>query len=152
MISPFWSNLLATRDPDHTGVPVKMRHPFFDLRLIRYLMRIPAVPWFVDKRLLRESVKGTLPDAVRLRPKTLMASWPHHAMVIKHGVPGWMEDLARTPELGRYVDVTALWRVLHAPAQMPDYEYQAAVRALTLAVWLRREGLSEAGGLAVTSG
>jgi hypothetical protein len=67
-------------------------------------------------------------------------------MVMKHGVPGWMEDLARTPELGRYVDLAALWRVLHAPAEMADYEYQAAVRALTLAVWLRREGLSQAGG------
>ena len=148
MISPFWSNLLANRDPDHTGVPVKMRHPFFDLRLIRYLMRIPAVPWFVDKRLLRESVTDALPDAVRLRPKTLLASWPHHAMVMKEGVPAWMEDLAQTPELRRYVDVDALRRALHSPAQMADYEYQAAVRALTLAVWLRREGLSAAGGVA----
>jgi asparagine synthase (glutamine-hydrolysing) len=146
MISPFWSNLLANRDPDHTGVPVKMRHPFFDVRLIRYLMRIPAVPWFVDKRLLRESAKDTLPDAVRLRPKTLMASWPHHAMVMKEGVPEWMENLARTPELRRYVDVDTLRRTLHSPAQMADYEYQAAVRALTLAIWLRREGLSTAGG------
>jgi asparagine synthase (glutamine-hydrolysing) len=121
-----------------------MRHPFFDLRLVRYLLAIPAVPWFVDKRILRDALKDRLPDAVRLRPKTPLASWPHHALAARHGVPVWMEDLARIPELAPYVDMDRLWEGLHSPGTMADHEFQSIVRALALAAWMRRNGLSRA--------
>jgi asparagine synthase (glutamine-hydrolysing) len=151
MTSPFWSNLLGTRDPDHTRLPVRMRHPFFDLRLVRYLMAVPPVPWFVNKHILRASLEGVLPDAVRLRPKTPMAAWPHHALALRHGVPAWMEELATIPELGRWIDLQALWEDLHAPARMADHEYQTIVRALMLGRWLRKQGLAaEASGNAAT--
>jgi asparagine synthase (glutamine-hydrolysing) len=142
MLSPFWSDVLANRDPDHTRVPVRVRHPFFDQRLIRFLCAIPAIPWFVDKWILRAALDGVLPDAVRLRPKTPMARWPDHALAAEYGVPAWMEDLARTPELGRWIDLEALWEGLHSPDSVPDYQYQSLVRALGLAAWLRQSGLA----------
>jgi hypothetical protein len=49
--------------------PVVARHPFYDIRVVAFMLGLPDYLKF-DKRLLRHSMKGALPEAVRLRPKT----------------------------------------------------------------------------------
>ena len=49
--------------------PVVARHPFYDIRLVAFMLGLPDYLKF-DKRLLRASMKGALPEAVRSRPKT----------------------------------------------------------------------------------
>ena len=67
MVDPMWPALFEGYDPGVTRVPVEVRHPFFDLRLVDFLLALPDLPWCSDKELLREAGRGILPDAVRLR-------------------------------------------------------------------------------------
>jgi len=76
LTSATWPCLFEGYDAGATLLPLEVRHPFFDLRLLRYLLALPVVPWCVDKELLRESMRGTLPDAVRLRRKTPLSRDP----------------------------------------------------------------------------
>jgi asparagine synthase (glutamine-hydrolysing) len=60
-------------DPGCTRVAVEFLYPFLDLRLLRYLLTVPAVPWCRDKCLIRTALIGLLPEAVRLRPS--LSTW-----------------------------------------------------------------------------
>lgn len=44
--------------------------PFWDERVVQFCLRVPAVPWCEDKLLLREAMRGLLPESIRARPKT----------------------------------------------------------------------------------
>jgi asparagine synthase (glutamine-hydrolysing) len=72
----FWSNVFETEDAGWTGAPVEMRAPFFDQRLLRFLLRVPPVPWCMNKELLREAMRDLLPEEVRVRKKTPLRGDP----------------------------------------------------------------------------
>jgi len=48
---------------------VESRAPLLDMRLHRFLLRVPPVPLCIDKELLRRTTRGFLPEEVRLRKK-----------------------------------------------------------------------------------
>ena len=75
----FWAGVLESEDAALIGVPLETRTPLLDLRILRFLLRLPAVPWCVNKELLRKAMKGHLPDAVLLRPKTVLRMDPLEA-------------------------------------------------------------------------
>ena len=51
--SKMWASLFEGYDPGATKLDLELRHPFIDLRLVEYLLAIPAVPWCVNKHILR---------------------------------------------------------------------------------------------------
>ncbi len=104
MNAPLWSNIFADSDPGVTSFPVRVRFPFFDLRLVRYLLTVPPTPWFESKLLLREAMRDMLPEAVRQRPKTTLRGNPHYILAQQRGVQAWMRDLLAAPALANYVD------------------------------------------------
>ena len=63
LTGPLWAWCLGWWDPGVTRVPLEARYPFLDVRLVSYLLAIPPLPWFVDKLLLREAMRGVLPEA-----------------------------------------------------------------------------------------
>ena len=65
-----WAVILEGEDAAWHGVPVDSRSPFLDLRVQRFLLRVPPVPLCIDKELLRRSMHGSLPDEILRRPKT----------------------------------------------------------------------------------
>ncbi|HEV2315101.1 MAG TPA: asparagine synthase-related protein [Candidatus Acidoferrales bacterium] len=67
---PQWDFLFRMENPGTTHQPVEVRYPFLDLRLVNFLLALPSMPWFFRKYLLRETMRGRLPEAIRLRPKT----------------------------------------------------------------------------------
>src|SRR5438045_3432734 len=58
MTDPMWAVLFDIYDPGVTRVPVEVRHPFFDVRLVNFLLALPALPWCSDKQLLRKTANG----------------------------------------------------------------------------------------------
>jgi len=74
--SASWPCVLEQEDAAWTGAAVESRVPLLDERLVRYLLRVPPVPWCVHKELLRRAVHGLLPDQIRLRPKTPLRGDP----------------------------------------------------------------------------
>ena len=57
------------------NLPVVVRHPFFDVRLVRYLLGLPS---FIkkDKWILRQAMRGRLPVPILERPKTALVGDP----------------------------------------------------------------------------
>jgi asparagine synthase (glutamine-hydrolysing) len=76
LTGPYWPNVLEGEDAAWSGVAVETRAPLLDIRLLRFLLRVPPVPWCADKLLLREVMRGLLPEDIRLRRKTPMRGDP----------------------------------------------------------------------------
>jgi asparagine synthase (glutamine-hydrolysing) len=74
--SKVWVPLFEGYDPGSTGLPIEFRHPFIDVRLLRFVLSLPVVPWCIDKHILRRALHDRLPAAILNRPKTPLASDP----------------------------------------------------------------------------
>ena len=79
--SPNWSALLGRYDSGVTSLPLEVRHPLVDVRMVEYALNLPVIPWVIDKWILRAAMKGVLPDAVCMRPKTPLAGEPAIGLV-----------------------------------------------------------------------
>jgi asparagine synthase (glutamine-hydrolysing) len=73
---PHWEALFRNLDADGTGAPIETRHPFVDLRLLRYMLAVPAIPWCRAKHLQRRAMRHELPRPVLSRPKSPLADNP----------------------------------------------------------------------------
>ena len=64
-------------DPGTTQLPLEYRHPLLDLRLVEFALSLPPWPWCIKKHILREAMRGLLPEPVRRRPKAPLAGYPY---------------------------------------------------------------------------
>jgi asparagine synthase (glutamine-hydrolysing) len=64
------STVLENDEPPLSGVPLECRAPLLDVRVQRFLLRLPPVPLCIDKQLLRLALRGSLPREILMRPKT----------------------------------------------------------------------------------
>jgi hypothetical protein len=55
---------------------MEVRAPLLDLRLTRFLLRVPPVPLSLEKELNRRSMRKFLPDAIIERSKTPLVDDP----------------------------------------------------------------------------
>jgi asparagine synthase (glutamine-hydrolysing) len=135
MSSPVWPCLFEEYVPDNVGGCIEARHPFFDLRLVRYALSLPALPWCADKELLRRSMRGLLPDEVRLRskqPVTTDLLMAHY----RNDPKSWLENFEPVKELRRYVDVERAIEHLKDPVQ---WGLDVQLRPVCLNYWLKWE-------------
>jgi len=130
---PFWTHLFAGHDPEILRFPIELRHPFFDLRLVRYLLSVPPGLWLRHKALVRAAMKGFLPDVVRRRPKTALgrAGHPLRAAIERFGDDGDGQPVS--PRLDRYVDPT---RIPGLAGRVDARILSAGARARALDYWL----------------
>ena len=138
MSAPLWSYIFANSDPGVTSFPLRLRFPFFDLRLVRYLLTVPPVPWFENKLFLREAMRDILPEAVRQRPKTTLRGNPHYILAQQRGMQAWMIDLLSTPALANYVDSEPWLQRMESGALTPT-TYNQLVPVFLFAYWLRQK-------------
>jgi asparagine synthase (glutamine-hydrolysing) len=66
----YWAAILETEEAGWSRVLLESRAPLLDLRLLTFLLRLPAVPWCMNKYLCRQAMKGLLPGKILSRPKT----------------------------------------------------------------------------------
>jgi asparagine synthase (glutamine-hydrolysing) len=133
-LSPwYWSHLFELESAGVTHWPVEVRHPFFDLRLVNFLLALPPFPLYFQKRLLRDAVAGRLPERIRTRRKTPLAADP---LVAHFGQPRtpWMDQLIWTAEIESYVDKSALVSFGNGTLST---NVQTDVRPLCLNFWLQ---------------
>jgi len=130
--SRVWASLFEGYDPGATKLHLEIRHPFVDLRLVEYLLVVPAVPWCVNKHILRVAMKDRLPAAVLNRRKTPLAGDPALQLARDTGVR-WLDSFEVNPQLGSFVNLK-LRRSL-ADEQTPDGLW-ASLRVFALNHWL----------------
>lgn len=100
--SPTWAPLFEGYDAGTNGLQLEVRHPMLDVRLVEYLLSIPAIPWCVDKEILRVSMKRKLPEAILKRPKTPLAGFPALRLVQESSVR-FVENFEPAPRLKEFV-------------------------------------------------
>jgi asparagine synthase (glutamine-hydrolysing) len=135
--SPFWPYVFETYDPGFTLCPLACRHPFFDVRLLTYLLAVPPMPWFLEKKLLRDAMRGWTPEPVRRRPKTPLIADPVRAL-LRQPRAQWINNFDGTPELVQYVDVKKIPKIAGVPQQVDLYgsDWPLVTRPLCLNYWL----------------
>jgi len=76
LTGPFWPNVLEGEDAAWSGVAMETRSPLLDRRLVRFLLRLPAMPWCMDKQLVRRAMADLLPKETLDRAKTPLTHDP----------------------------------------------------------------------------
>ena len=123
-----WQPLFDDCDINGALTHCEIQHPFLDLRLVRYMLAVPAMPWCRNKLLIRRSMRTALPRDVLTRKKTTIPVSPDFKRVLAAGLP----RLVPSPDLLRYVNPVKT-------TGMPNssLELRAALRPLGLNYWLR---------------
>ncbi len=138
LVNIFWSNLFEQLAPGFRSIALEARHPFFDLRLVEALLELPPVPWCLDKHLLREAMRGILPEPVRLRPKAPLAGSPKHPSKHRQSRE-WQRLARRVPAVSRFVHPNKVLEELRhfedAGEAAPPLDSEI-FRALSLGSWL----------------
>jgi asparagine synthase (glutamine-hydrolysing) len=132
--SNHWSEYLESYDPGITGLPLEVRWPFLDKRLVDDLLAFPPIPWFIDKAILRQAMKDNLPEAVRLRPKTPMLGDAVAKNLTKESYR-WIDDFIPTTKLQDYVIRDKIPKLVEQQKYAVDPHLN--LRPLALNFWLR---------------
>lgn len=135
MVDPLWPSMFEGYDPGVTKIPVEVRHPFFDLHLVSFLLGLPALPWCSDKELLREAARGVLPDSVRLRRKSPLSADPLIAL-LQQKESAWVDSFEGVPGLEPYVDRRRVPKVFEEKDIWSGWIH---LRPLSLNFWLRSQ-------------
>lgn len=130
--SKVWAPLFEGYDPGATKLDLEVRHPFIDVRLVEFMLGIPAVPWCVNKHILRQAMRNQLPAAVLERQKTPLAGDPA-IQLARHASVRWLDSFEVSPQLKSFVNLD-LRRPL-ADEQTPDGLW-ASLRVFALNYWL----------------
>ena len=139
LTAPLWQWLTESVDAGSTRVPLEVRMPFLDVRLVEFSLAIPAVPWRQAKTILRVAMRGLLPDAILARPKTpldgyfeaAVERWRRGAAPLG-SLHGELRDLVNPAIVGAALqrgavdDVVAAWRVLALDAWLRRRAARAA--------------------------
>ena len=120
-------------DATWTGCHVQPRSPFLDRRLSRFLLRVPPIPWAMDKHLLRRSQIGILPDEIRLRPKTPVTQ---DVLILQAASGRWNPAAVDSPSA--LVQPLVDWAqvIRHLQRSIDDSLYMH-LRPVALALWLK---------------
>ena len=135
LTNSFWPSVLEGEDAEWTGVPVESRAPFLDWRVLRFLLRVPPVPWCMEKELLRQTMRGLLPGKIVSRRKTPLMGDPL-VFHLHRGDGLALHPAAASPVIHQFVNWPKLEKVLAAPS--PE-QLWSNLRPLSLNYWLKRE-------------
>ena len=133
--SPLWQSVFESFEPSYTGVAMEARHPHADIRLLRFMLSLPALPWCRKKYIIRCATRGLLPEAVRLRPKTPLNGDPEYEQVQRYGMP----PVFATPELSSYADLAQLSpeKTGQKTTERTVTSVQSNLRLVAFSYWLR---------------
>lgn len=101
---PEYWDMFRGYDAESTQVPLEVRFPFLDLRLSRFFLMVPSIPWYHSKHILRRAMKGKLPVAVLRRPKETSLT----SLIMERIERGRLPLLNTAPGFHSYVDVEKL--------------------------------------------
>ena len=130
---PEWAGFFELYDAGHTRAALEVRHPLMDLRVLRFMLRLPTLPWCADKELLRAAMSGDLPEAVLRRPKSPLAG-DAAARPLQRANPKNIDDFEPAAEFDKYIIRKKIpGRAWDAVAFEPSLH----LRPLNLSLWLR---------------
>jgi asparagine synthase (glutamine-hydrolysing) len=135
--APLWSTLFTASHPEYLLTPLVARYPFFDKRLLDFLAIVPPLPWLYRKHLLREAMRGQLPEKVRLRPKTTLNGEPYYHDWRTNGLRPWMRELMAAPWMEPFINAKQWENVLRNVDRDGTRHIMFSINAFSLSYWLK---------------
>lgn len=139
LLQPLWRLNFETSDPGYHGFPLEIPFPFLDLRLLDFLLAVPPLPWFVDKTLIRATLRQRypqIPPTITERPKTPLAGHPI-LVWLQRGLKPW--DIVGEEVMSTYIDWAQFQQAIPArPVNI--WEVWPLLRSVHLAQWLPTKG------------
>lgn len=131
--SHFWSNSFEAEEPEWTRLPLQVRSPLLDLRVVRFLLRVPPVPWCMHKNLLRQTMRGVLPQEILVRRKVPLQG---DLLAAVSATGQWRPSLPGEPaeSVRGFVDWRRLSALLESAA---DSSIWGALRPVSLHHWAK---------------
>lgn len=139
---PQWDSMFRQEDASVSRQPLEVRYPFLDLRLVNYLLAIPMMPWFFRKYLLRETMRGRLPEAIRTRPKTPLQGDPLLA-ALRRGDVNLIAKMRPFGRLDHYINES---RFQSFTGKISAEEAWLKIRPICLNFWLSSLSIFERSG------
>ena len=126
---PMWQSVFESLDSANTGALVEVRSPYVDVRMLRFLLAIPPLPWCRSKYLLRRTMRGILPASVLRRKKSGIPCTVRVDRVRSYA----STPLVPAPQINAYVNLA------HLPSGTSDdiWAVGDGVRVRILNEWLR---------------
>jgi len=131
--SPMWSALFSFFDAGVTRLPLEVRHPLTDVRLVNFLLGVPIIPWLLGKYILRETMRGVLPESVRRRPKTPLSGDPGLQLRFSKKIAE-IDSFDPAADVSNYIDRSA---VPSLAAETDSFSYWVNARPFSLDQWFR---------------
>lgn len=137
----YWASVHETEDAGCTGVNLESRAPLLDLRILGFLLRLPPVPWCVNKELSRRALKGELPEAVLARAKAPLLRDP---LEVCWQRDGWRPSPEKNPPkmVHEFVKWEGWLATLESSKGYFTYEY---LYPLSFSLWLK--AIEKEGGI-----
>ncbi|HEY5219302.1 MAG TPA: asparagine synthase C-terminal domain-containing protein, partial [Gemmatimonadaceae bacterium] len=132
--TPFWARCFEEEHSTATGHHLTLRHPFFDERVVEFLLGLPATQWLNDKGIVVASMRHRLPRRVVFRNKTPLAGDSYDVAFRASGAVRPDRSAFDGTAL-RFIDPDLLFS---GDADMAEFDQWNWVRAYSLALWLRR--------------
>lgn len=104
---PQWSYMFEREDAAFTRAAVEVRYPFLDVRIISFLLAIPAMPWCFRKFLLRETVRRRIPEKIRRHRKIVPPEDPL-VRAARQDAPRYFTRKNLCEEISVYLDLELL--------------------------------------------
>lgn len=116
--------------------PVIVRYPFYDIRLVEFLMGLPNF-MLGDKFVLREAMRGALPDSIRLRPKKGMPGDVFRVMATKGRLQ--LSPSACVPDAVDRGDFLAAWnRYCRGEGEGSNWQSVLMLTPIALQNWISK--------------
>jgi asparagine synthase (glutamine-hydrolysing) len=141
--TPWYWRLANWHDRNAAGFGIEVRNPFLDRRLFEYVLSIPGEQIFRlgrSKDLLRRSMRGILPEAIRLR-KEKTSFLPFLDLMLRERAAGEVQELLRAPRAAALgvVDGKHLQSIYLDVLDGGSNESRRTLwYAITLEIWLER--------------
>lgn len=127
LASPIWSSYFEWAHPLFTRAPIELVYPWCDARVVEAARELEPIPWLVDKRIVRELLRGRVSERVRRRGKTFLAGDPWRAALPNDRVPA-IEAASRFIDPNRFRDA----------CRDAGYLSDQTLRAVVFESWLRK--------------
>jgi asparagine synthase (glutamine-hydrolysing) len=124
---PLWQTMFEGLDSGVTKSSFEVRHPYVDIRMLRFLLAVPSLPWCRSKYLLRRAMHGKLPEEVLCRRKAIEDQRPLEsfwAMFCQY-------PFVPAPQIHEYVDTARL------PSRPLPGDIESEIRMRSLNHWLQ---------------
>lgn len=135
MTSTLQAKMFETKNDGAAKCLIAPSYPFYDLRMVRYLLSLPSIPWCLEKRLLRLALQDIFPASVHRRPKTTLHDDPVIAL-LQRPEAAWLDQIAYEPETMRFFDPSL---VPHVAGEDSRYAAFVNLRPRTLNFWIRAQ-------------